>query len=99
MTSQPLNAIISISKGKVKVIKMITVYAENIKTGEVLELGEFPTMEEAQWNIDNNIEFDEEDNPADWKFFTMAEISSDEEFDKYLEHGFDPYSGCYTYDC
>ena len=51
---------------------MITVYAENIKTGVVLELGEFPTMEEAQWNIDNNIEFDEEDNPADWKFFTMA---------------------------
>ena len=43
---------------------MITVYAENIKTGEVLELGEFPTMEEAQWNIDNNIEFDEDDNPV-----------------------------------
>ena len=89
----------SISKGKAKVNKMITVYAENIKTGEVLELGEFPTMEEAQWNIDNNIEFDEDDNPADWKFFTMAEISSDEEFDEYLECGFDPYGGCYTYDC
>ena len=26
---------------------MITVYAENIKTGVVLELGEFDTMEEA----------------------------------------------------
>lgn len=78
---------------------MITVYAENIKTGVVLELGEFPTMEEAQWNIDNNIEFDKEDNPADWNFFTMAEIGSDEEFDEYLECGFDPYGGCYTYDC
>lgn len=78
---------------------MITVYAENIKTGVMITLGEFSTMEEAQWNIDNNIEFEEDDNPAEWKFFTMAEIGSDEEFDEYLEHGFDPYSGCYTYDC
>lgn len=78
---------------------MVTVYAENIKTGVALELGEFPTMEEAQWNIDHNIEFDEEDNPADWKFFTMAEIDTQEEFDEYLKCGFDPYGGCYTYDC
>ena len=78
---------------------MVTVYAQNIITGEVLELGEFPTMEEAQWNIDNNIEFDEEDYPADWEFFTMAEIDTQEEFDEYLECGFDPYGGCYTYDC
>ena len=65
---------------------MITVYAENIKTGAVLKLGEFPTMEEAQWNIDNNIEFDEEDNPADWSFFTMAEIDTHEEFEAYIEY-------------
>lgn len=78
---------------------MITVYAENIKTGVVLELGEFETMEEAQWNIDNNIEYDEDDDPTEWKFFTMTNISTEEELDNFLECGFDPYLGCYTDEC
>lgn len=77
---------------------MVTVYAENLKNGTLLELGEFETMAEAQWNIDNNIEYDEGDNPEDWKIFTITDISCEEEFDEFLECGFDPYLGCYTDD-
>ena len=74
---------------------MITVYAENLKSGEVLELGKFYTMEEAQYNIENNLEWDEDDIIEDWNIFTLEEFNADD-FD---ECGFDPYAGCYTEDC
>ena len=79
---------------------MITLYAENLKTGEVIELGTFEDMEEVNDNLENNLEWDEDDNPEDWSFFTMAEIGSEEELEDYIDEcGFDPYVGCYTYDC
>lgn len=79
---------------------MITLYAENIKTGEVIELGTFENMEEVNYNLENNLEWDEDDNPEEWNFFTMAEIGSEEELEDYIDEcGFDPYAGCYTYDC
>lgn len=77
------------------------VFAENKKTDEFISLGTFDTKEEAQWNIDNNLEWDEDDVIEDWKIF-IEEVDEDEESDIYepdIECGFDPYLGCYTYDC
>lgn len=77
------------------------VFAENKKTDEFISLGTFDTKEEAQWNIDNNLEWDEDDVIEDWKIF-IEEVDEDEEYDIYepdIECGFDPYLGCYTYDC
>ena len=82
-------------------MKQYVVFAENKKTDEFISLGTFPTEEEAQWNIDNNIEWDEDDVVEDWKIF-IEEVDEDEEYDIYepdIECGFDPYMGCYTYDC
>ena len=42
---------------------MFKVMAKFMKTNEVMTLGIFDTYDEAQWNIDNNIEWDEDDNP------------------------------------
>ena len=77
---------------------MIVLYAENLRTGKVVELGTFKDLEEVNYNLENNLEWDENDNPYDWNFFTMAEISSEEELEKYIDEcDFDPYAGCYTY--
>ena len=69
--------------------------AKFMKTNEVLTLGIFDTYDEAQWNIDNNIEWDEDDNPSEWKLYVEAEVE-DEDFYCDYEVGFDPYLGCYS---
>lgn len=78
------------------------VFAENKKTDEFISLGTFNSKEEAQWNIDNNLEWDEDDVIEDWKIF-IEEVDEDEEDDHFyepdLDCGFDPYMGCYSYDC
>ncbi len=74
---------------------MVTVYAENLKDGTIIELGEFSTREEAEWNIENNLDYDEEDIIEDWNIFTIEEF----EMNDFDEMGFDPYAGCYTEDC
>ena len=80
-------------------MRQYVVFAENKKTDEFISLGTFPTKEDAQWNIDNNIEWDEDDNPEDWEL-SIEEIDEDEHFyEPDLEVGFDPYLGCYTDDC
>lgn len=74
------------------------VFAENKVTDECLELGSFDSQEEAQWNIENNIDWEDE-NPDDW---TIKIMETDEEYYDYYEFdecGFDPYCGCYTDDC
>ena len=43
---------------------MYVVFAENKYTDEVVELGSFPTEEEANENIENNIDWEDE-NPDD----------------------------------
>ena len=53
---------------------MFKVMAKFIITNEVLTLGIFDTYDEAQWNIDNNIEWDEDDNPSEWKLYVEAEV-------------------------
>lgn len=68
---------------------MFKVMAKFMKTNEVLTLGIFDTYDEAQWNIDNNIEWD---NPSEWELYVEAE----EDFYCDYEVGFDPYLGCYN---
>lgn len=74
---------------------MFKVMAKFMKTNEVLTLGIFDTYDEAQWNIDNNIEWEEDDNPSEWKLYVEAEVE-DENFYCDYEVGFDPYLGCYS---
>ena len=77
-----------------------TVIAMNTKTGFVLPLGDFSTEAEAQYNIDHNIEWDEDDIPEDWDFtIEPTEDEYEEPYDIDDDCGFDPYCGCYTYDC
>lgn len=68
---------------------MFKVMAKFMKTNEVMTLGIFDTYDEAQWNIDNNIEWD---NPSEWKLYVEAEV----DFYCDYEVGFDPYLGCYS---
>jgi hypothetical protein len=84
-----------------EVISMkFTVIAMNTKTGFVLPLGDFPTEAEAQYNIDHNIEWDEDDIPEDWDFtIEPTEDEYEEPADIDDDCGFDPYMGCYSYDC
>lgn len=74
---------------------MFKVMAKFMKTDEVMTLGIFDTYDEAQWNIDNNIEWDEDDNPSEWELYVEAEVE-DEDFYCDYEVGFDPYLGCYS---
>ena len=71
---------------------MFKVMAKFMKTDEVLTLGIFDTYDEAQWNIDNNIEWD---NPSEWELYVEVE-EVDEDFYCDYEVGFDPYLGCYS---
>ena len=74
---------------------MFKVMAKFMKTNEVMTLGIFDIYDEAQWNIDNNIEWDEDDNPSEWELYVEAEVG-DEDFYCDYEVGFDPYLGCYS---
>ena len=74
---------------------MFKVMAKFMKTNEVMTRGIFDTYDEAQWNIDNNIEWDEDDNPSEWELYVEAEVV-DEDFYCDYEVGFDPYLGCYS---
>ena len=74
---------------------MFKVMAKFMKTNEVMTLGIFDTYDEAQWNIDNNIEWDEDDNSSEWELYVEAEVG-DEDFYCDYEVGFDPYLGCYS---
>ena len=76
---------------------MFKVKAINNKTEEVIILGEFKEYDEALWNIDHNIEWDEDDDPTEWDIF-IEEDEWEESYDN-LECGFDPYMGCYTDEC
>lgn len=76
---------------------MFAIKAINLKTDEVIILGEFQSYEESKWNIDNNIEWDEEDNPADWEISVIDRYEN--YYDNNIECGFDPYMGCYSDDC
>ena len=76
------------------------VIATNIRTGEKLDLGHFDYAEDAQYEIDHNIEWDEEDVPEEWSFeIVPVDDEYEEPADIDDDFGFDPYMGCYSYDC
>lgn len=77
------------------------IFAENKKTDEFISLGTFDTRKEADWNLENNLEWDEDDVVEDWEVF-IEEVDEDDDdhfYEPDIECGFDPYLGCYTYDC
>lgn len=82
---------------------MYYIYAENKKTHELMMIGETDTLEQARWEIDNNIEWDDDDIPEDWTFkavYAEEDVEdTDDEWDLETEVGFDPYMGCYTDEC
>lgn len=70
---------------------------------EQMILGYFEDENEAWDNIRNNIVWDEGENPAEWGF-DVVEMGDEHPEDYWYddaddECGFDPYEGCYTYDC
>ena len=79
---------------------MWKVMAVNEKTMERLELGREKSQEDAQWQIDNNIEWDEDDVREDWILYAEeVEDEYQEPADIDDDCGFDPYCGYCTYDC
>ena len=47
---------------------MFNAYALNIKTNEKIQIGEYISEKSAWWDIGQNLEWDEGDNPEDWRF-------------------------------
>ena len=82
-----------------EVIAMVEVWAINEVTEEELFLGYCDTEDDAQEDIDNNIEWDDLDNPDDWRFEIRQVEDYEEPADIDDDCGFDSYCGCYTYDC
>lgn len=78
---------------------MVEVWAINKVTKEELLLGYCDTEEDAQEDIDNITEWDDLDNPNDWRFEIKLVKNDEEPADIDDDCGFDPYCGCYTYDC
>lgn len=76
-------------------VKLISVF----KGTEETELGVFDSQKDALLTIANDIEWEEGDDPHDY-VFRIEECEEDEEpADIDDDCGFDPYCGCYTYDC
>ena len=75
--------------------------AFNVTTHQEVVLGIFEEMDEG-WEAMQRIEFDEDDIIEDW-FFQMVAVTDEgydcEPDDIDSDFGFDPYEGCFTYDC
>ena len=80
---------------------MFQIQATNIKTLEIILFPNlYKTTEDAQYAIDNEVEWGEDDIQEDWKFEIIeANDEYEEPADIDYDCGFDPYCGCYTYDC
>ena len=77
-------------------VKLISVFKETEET----ELGVFDSQKDALLAVANDIEWEEGDAPHDY-VFRIEECDEDyeEPCDIDDDCGFDPYCGCYTYDC
>ena len=77
-------------------VKLISVFKETEET----ELGVFDSQKDALLTVANDIEWEEGDDPHDY-VFRIEECDEDyeEPCDIDDDCGFDPYCGCYTYDC
>ena len=79
-----------------KMVKLISVF----KGTDEMELGVFDSQKDALLAVANDIEWEEGDDPHDY-VFRIEECDEDyeEPYDVDDDCGFDPYCGCYTYDC
>ena len=80
---------------------MFQILATNIKTLEIISSPNlYETIEDASLAIDLEVEWDEDDIQEDW-MFEIIEIDDEYEEPADIDDdcGFDPYCGCYTYDC
>ena len=77
-------------------VKLISIFKET----DEMELGVFDSKEDALLAIATDLEWEEGDDPHDY-VFRIEEC--DEEYEEPADIdddcGFDPYEGCYTYDC
>ncbi len=82
-------------------MNMFQILATNIKTLEIISSPNlYETIEDASLAIDLEVEWDEDDIQEDW-MFEIIEIDDEYEEPADIDDdcGFDPYCGCYTYDC
>ena len=79
--------------------EIYTVYATNKNTKEVIDMGYFDSEDEAWWNIEHNLEWDEDDIIDEWTFKVVESLTDDEDWSFNEDEGFDPYCGSYTFDC
>ena len=80
---------------------MFQILATNIKTLEIISSPSlYETIEDASLAIDLEVEWDEDDIQEDW-MFEIIEVDDEYEEPADIDDdcGFDPYCGCYTYDC
>ena len=77
-------------------VKLISIFKET----DEMELGVFDSQKDALLAIANDIEWEEGDHPHDYVFrIEECEEDYEEPADIDDDCGFDPYCGCYTYDC
>ena len=77
---------------------MFKLVAINKVTGEMLEWFGYETEADAVSDMEN-VEWDEDDIPEDWRFEVVPYDEDEEPADIDNDCGFDPYAGCFTYDC
>lgn len=77
---------------------MFKLVAINTVTGEMLEWFGYETQADAVLDM-QNVEWDEDDVPENWRFEVVPYEEDEEPADIDDDCGFDPYAGCFTYDC
>ena len=77
---------------------MFKLVAINTVTGEMLEWFGYETQADAVLDM-QNVEWDEDDVPENWRFEVVPYEEDEEPADIDDDFGFDPYAGCFTYDC
>lgn len=77
---------------------MFKLVAINTVTGEMLEWFGYETQADAVFDM-QNVEWDEDDVPENWRFEVVSYDEDEEPADIDDDCGFDPYAGCFTYDC
>lgn len=77
---------------------MFKLVAINTVTGEMLEWFGYETQADAVFDM-QNVEWDEDDVPENWRFEVVPYDEDEEPADIDDDCGFDPYAGCFTYDC
>lgn len=89
---------------------MVKIFSYNVVTEDATLMAEVRTMDEArELAVIDNLEWDEGDDLSEYQvvatedernYEILLDLTVEWDEDDYeLEMGFDPYEGCYTYDC